>query len=162
MDTPLPEPDAGNGYRSKHAALLLASYRRLLGRDLLPPGASLPDTARELYCAPFVVLSHNSAADPLFTYANRAAQQLFAMPWPRIVGLPSRYSAEAPARDERKRLLERVGREGYIDDYQGVRIAATGARFLIRKATVWNLIDITGTVVGQAATFSEWTPLEPT
>lgn len=159
MDTPLPEPDDSNGHRSEHAALLLASYRRLLGRDLLPPGASPQDTARELYGAPFVVLSHDTAADPLFTYANRAAQRLFAMPWGTIIGLPSRYSAAAPARDERWRLLERVARDGYIDDYQGVRIASTGERFLIRNATVWNLIDAAGTIVGQAAAFGDWTPL---
>lgn len=153
------EPDATNDYRSDHAALLIGSYRRFVGRDLLAPGLAQQEMARALYRAPFVVLSHAKGADPAFTYANLAAQRLFAMPWREIVGLPSRYSAEAPARDERQRLLDRVAQDGYIDDYAGVRIARTGERFRIRNATVWNLVDADGHVVGQAATFSEWTPL---
>jgi hypothetical protein len=105
------------------------------------------------------VLSHDTAADPVFTYANLAAQRVFAMRWHQIVGMPSRYSAEAPVRDERQRLLDRVGRDGYIDDYSGVRIAGTGQRFAISNATVWNIVDAGGQVAGQAATFSDWTPL---
>ena len=153
------EPAAANDYRSEHVALLLRSHRRLTGRDLLAPAASPAATARALYHTPFVVLSHDTAADPVFTYANLAAQRVFAMRWHQIVGMPSRYSAEAPARDERQRLLERVSRDGYIDDYSGVRIAGTGQRFSIANATVWNLIGTDEQVVGQAATFSEWTPL---
>jgi hypothetical protein len=155
----LTAPDAANDYHAGHAALLLRSHRYLTGRDLLPPGATPAAAARALYCADFVVLSHNTEADPRFTYANRAAQRLFAMPWGKIVGLHSRYSAAAPVRDERQRLLERVARDGYIDDYSGVRIAATGARFLIAQATVWNLIGDDGAPAGQAASFARWTPL---
>jgi hypothetical protein len=33
---------------------------------------------------------------------------------------------------------------GFIDDYAGVRIARTGRRFLIQRATVWNLTDDQG------------------
>jgi len=161
MNHPPCEPDATNDYLGEQAALLIGSYRRLTGHDLLAATASFKDMARALYRAPFVVLSHDTNEDPLFTYANLAAQKLFAMPWEQIVGMPSRYSAEAPARDERQRLLDRVAEYGYIDDYQGVRVAQTGDRFLIRKATVWNLIDATGNKVGQAATFSAWQPLPP-
>ena len=153
------EPDAGNGYRADHALILLGSHRQLTGRDLLP--ASLPPAlaACELYHAPFVVLSHDTAADPLFTYANLAAQRAFEMPWREIVGLPSRYSAEPLQRDERQRLLERVASQGYIDDYQGVRISRTGKRFRVSNATVWNLSGEHGLPVGQAATFSAWDEL---
>ncbi|MBI4984729.1 MAG: MEKHLA domain-containing protein [Rhodocyclales bacterium] len=159
MIFPALEPAAGNGYRTEHAALLIGSYRRWLGRELLAPAATPEATAEALYRAPFVVLSHDTRADPVFTYANLTAQGLFAMPWTQIVGLPSRYSAEALARGERERLHERVAQHGYIDDYQGVRIASTGARFLIRQATVWNLVDAAGNKVGQAATFGAWEPL---
>lgn len=152
-------PDAANAYRAEHVALLLRSHRHFTGRDLLPPQPSPAAAAQALYHASFVVLSHDGDADPRFTYANLAAQRLFAMPWADIVGMPSRYSAEAPARDERQRLLERVVRDGYIDDYQGVRIARGGARFLIRAATVWNLVDEAGMLVGQAAAFADWTLL---
>jgi predicted DNA-binding protein (UPF0251 family) len=50
-----------------------------------------------------------------------------------------------------------VARQGYIDDYAGIRVSATGKRFLINRATVWNLLDATGNSLGQAAAFSEWT-----
>lgn len=153
-----PEPGLENGYLADHARLLIRSHRRLTGRDLIQPG---PQMARALYVAPFVVLSHSRDDDPVFTYANLAAQRLFAMAWDEIVGMPSRYSAEAPAREERQRLLERVAAHGYIDDYQGIRIARSGERFLIRRATVWSLQDESGAVVGQAAAFGEWTPLGP-
>lgn len=142
------------------ALLLLASHRRLTGRELLPPAATPELTARALYDAPFVVLAHDASADPLFTYANRAAQRRFAMTREQIVGLPSRLSAEPLVREERQRLLERVAAQGYIDDYRGVRIDARGRRFEIRRATVWNLLDAAGAVVGQAAAFSEWTELD--
>jgi PAS domain-containing protein len=153
------EPDEANQFLAAHAALLLSSYRRLTGRDLLPPD-SAPAAARALYHAPFAVLSHDGTADPAFTYANRTAQRLFEMPWSEIVGLPSRYSAEPLARDERQRLLQCVARQGYIDDYQGVRISRNGRRFLIRRATVWNLVAGEGSPAGQAATFSDWLPLD--
>lgn len=159
MDSPAPEPSPANGWRERHATLLIDSHRRLAGRELAVAGAIPEEKARHLYHAPFVVLSHDGTADPVFTYANLTAQRLFVLPWSRIVGMPSRFSAEVPARDERQRLLERVARFGYIDDYQGVRIASTGERFLIRRATVWNLVDADGGPVGQAACFAEWTPL---
>lgn len=136
---------------------LLQSHRRLTGRDLLPPGLAPAEAARALYHAPFVVLAHDTAADPLFIYANLAAQRLFELTREEIVGMPSRYSAEPLLREERQRLLERVARDGYIDDYRGVRVSRSGKRFLIGRATVWNLADGDGTPCGQAATFAEWT-----
>lgn len=143
-----------------YARLLLASHRSLTGRDLLPPALSIEAAADALLHAPFVVLAHNTAADPLFVYANLAAQKRFAMAQDEIIGLPSRYSAEPMARDERQRLLDRVAAQGYIDDYRGVRIAKNGKRFEVRNATVWNVIDDDGKVIGQAATFNEWVDLE--
>jgi hypothetical protein len=62
-------------------------------------------------------------------------------------------------RDERQRLLDRVTRSGIIDDYAGVRISASGRRFRIVNASVWNLTDDDGRPAGQAAAFSDWTPL---
>ncbi len=144
-----PEPAKANAYWPAHAALLLDSYRHWTGRELLEGDQS----ARALYHAPFAVLSHDSAADPCFTYANLAAQKLFEMSWPEIVGLPSRLSAEPLAQAERERLLARVTAQGYIDDYRGVRIARSGRRFTIQQATVWNLVNQDGVLLGQAACF---------
>ncbi len=156
----IPEPTSDNDWLAGHAMLLRTSYLRWTGKDLLAPGANAGQVAHALYHAPFVVLSHDTAADPCFTYANLTGQRLFEMPWSEIVGLPSRFSAEAPVREERERLLAQVATHGYIDDYQGVRVARSGRRFLIRSATVWNLVDAGGDKVGQAAAFSDWQTLE--
>jgi hypothetical protein len=62
-------------------------------------------------------------------------------------------------RDERQRLLDCVSRHGIIHDYAGVRISASGRRFRILNAEVWNLTDEDGRAAGQAAAFSDWAPL---
>ncbi|MDD5249599.1 MAG: MEKHLA domain-containing protein [Rhodocyclaceae bacterium] len=160
MSCDVPEPHDDNRHQADHALCLLRNYRRLTGRDLLPSSWAPAVAARELYHAPFVVLSHDAAADPLFTYANLAAQRAFEMPWRDIVGMPSRHSAEPLARAERQRLLERVADHGYIDDYEGVRISRSGKRFQVSNATVWNVSDADGLIIGQAATFAAWQPVD--
>lgn len=150
------EPCAANGWQAEHADLLLRCHRHWTGRALIDPGLPPQEAARALYHAAFVVLSHDTAADPRFTYANLTAQRLFELPWAEIVGLPSRYSAEPMLREERERLLERVAEHGFIDDYSGIRIAKSGLRFSIGAATVWNLFDEQGNPTGQAASFGDW------
>lgn len=39
------------------------------------------NAARRLFEAPFVVVSHNAAADPILTYGNRAALPLWETNW---------------------------------------------------------------------------------
>lgn len=150
----IPSPD--NSYQSNHAELLLSSYRSHLNRDLLIP--SIAEIGCALYEAPMVVLAHDTAADPIFFYGNLAAQQLFEIDWDELVRLPSRMPAEPVARKERQRLLDPVSRQGYIDNCSGVRIAKSGKRFLIERATVWNLLGRNGQVAGQAAAFEHWRP----
>ncbi len=83
--------------------------------------------------------------------------KLFEMDRHELIGMPSRYSAEAPDRAERARLLECVSRDGFIDDYSGVRISKSGRRFVIQQATVWNMLDAEGDGHhGQAAMFNSW------
>ena len=74
---------------------------------------------------------------------------------------PSRLTAEPMHRDERARLLERTCRDGYVDDYSGIRISQSGRRFRVEQAIVWNLVDAAGHLRGQALTFDTWTPLPP-
>ncbi|MCF3652329.1 MEKHLA domain-containing protein [Synoicihabitans lomoniglobus] len=160
-----PEPTAANEFLAVHVARLSESYTRLTGRDLRS-GVVWNSTggpaawAEALYHAPFVLLSHDTAADPIFNYANRTAQRLFELNWAEITKLPSRFSAEPVSREERARLMAEVTQRGFIDDYRGVRISSTGRRFNIERATVWNVVDERGEVTGQAATFANWTPLE--
>ena len=150
-------PSPANAFQLEHARLLLDSHRALLKRDLLVLPAM--EIGRALYEAPMVVLAHDTAADPVFFYGNLAAQQLFELDWNELVQLPSRFSAEPVARDERRRLLDLVTSQGFIDNYSGVRIAKSGRRFRIKQATVWNLLGHDGQVLGQAAAFDHWTPV---
>lgn len=138
-------------------ALIASSYARLTGRQLVPPDA---EPASALWAADRVIVAHGTGSDPVFFYGNRLALALFEMSAADFICLPSRLSAEPLLREERLRLLERVSRCGYIEDYAGVRISSTGKRFRIEQATVWNLIDTAGNLHGQAATFRHWAVLD--
>jgi tRNA(adenine34) deaminase len=151
-----PERGIDNGYLADHVELLRRSLRHWTGRDLVASGLAPPEAARQVYEAPFVVLSHSADADPVLTYGNRAALALFDLTWDELTRMPSRLTAEAPDREERARLLARVDTMGYIDDYAGIRVSRTGRRFRIEGATVWNLVDADGRCCGQAATFAHW------
>jgi hypothetical protein len=142
--------------RDPRLALIADSYARLLGQPLVDAQDDLADA---LWRAPRVIVAHGTEADPVFFYGNRLALQAFDMDFASFTRLPSRYSAEPLAREERARLLARVTRDGFIDDYAGVRISAGGRRFRIEQAVVWNLVDRAGRHHGQAATFSHWLPL---
>lgn len=140
--------------------LILDNYRRLLGSDLV--AVSDPAQAVEvLFEAPCVVLAAYGefGTDHRFHYANRAGLERFESTWEELIGLPSSLSAEPVCREERRRLLDEVGRRGYIDNYAGVRISRRGRRFRILRAVVFNLLDERGGYVGQAATFAEWEEL---
>ncbi len=139
---------------------ILDSYERLVGHQLIERLGSEADQAEALFTAPFVVVSHGTEVDPLLNYANAAALQLWKISISTLLETPSRMTAEAMHRDERAELLERTTRDGYVDDYRGIRIATDGQRFLIDRATVWNLTDKSGHYAGQAATFDQWTTLD--
>lgn len=135
-------------------SLIPESFERLTGRPLL--GATGMELAEALWRAPRVIVAHGTEADPVFFYGNEQALACFEMSFEDFTRLPSRYSAEPLAREERARLLTRVSRDGFIDDYAGVRISATGKRFRIEQAVVWNLVDLEGRCHGQAASFDRW------
>jgi len=125
----------------------------VLNQDIL--GIERSDLAE----LPTAVVAHGIQDDPVFCYGNHLALELFELDFAAFTALPSRYSAEPLAREERAALLERVSRFGFIDDYAGVRISSSGRRFRIRNATVWNLMDEAGQYRGQAAAFSDWSPV---
>lgn len=150
MTGAIDQPDLDEQQRQR-LALIADSFLRLTGQALLDD-----PTPERLWNAPCVIVAHGNEADPVFFYGNRMALEVFAMDFAGFTRLPSRYSAEPLERDERARLLERVGRDGFIDDYAGVRISASGQRFRIMQAVVWNLIDEQGVCHGQAASFDHW------
>ena len=100
-----------------------------------------------------VVLCHDTSADPFFVYANRAAEALWQR---RLVGTPSRLTAPPDARAERATAL----RSGLVvRGYSGERVSASGRRFRILDATVWDVVDEHGVQRGQAATFVRTEPV---
>lgn len=144
----------------RHTQRMLDSYARWLGAELSPRVGTPAEQALALFEAPFVVVSHDTSPDPVLNYGNRTALGLWEMDVETLRQTPSRLTAEPLHREERARLMERTTREGFVDDYQGIRISRTGRRFRIERAIVWNLLDEQGTYCGQAATFSAWIPLE--
>jgi hypothetical protein len=107
-----------------------------------------------MWDAPHAIVAHGIESDPIFFFGNRVALAAFETDAAAFTALPSRLSAEAPQRGERQLLLDRVSQDGFIDDYAGLRISATGRRFRIERAIVWNLVDAKGVRHGQAATFA--------
>jgi hypothetical protein len=130
--------------------LLVGSYLRTVGKPLISPNHDLKWLYND---APFAVVAHNTTADPIFVYANTAAQRCFEYGWDEFTTLPSRLSAELPNRTNRQHLLERVARDGFASRYRGERIAKSGRRFWIDSGVIWQLAGPDGEPRGQAATF---------
>ena len=139
-----------------HTQIMLDSFRFYVGRELIARTGQAEDDARVLFEAPFVVVSHGTQDDPILNYGNQTALTLWEMDIPTLTSMPSRLTAEPMHRDERAQLMTRAARDGFVDDYRGIRITSSGKRFLIEQAIIWNLIDGHGQRLGQAATFSEW------
>lgn len=149
-------PTENNNFLSEHVTLMSNSYRKLLGKDLISENHTHETLAEALFYAPVVVVSHNTAADPVFNYANLKALALFGFSWEEFTRLPSRLSAEPIHQFERDKLLAEVSQKGFLNCYQGVRLTKMGQGFLIKNAVVWNLSDSEGCFAGQAARFEEW------
>jgi MEKHLA domain len=136
--------------------LLLDSYEKLLGRQIIPRNESDLEQAKALFFAPFAVVSHGKEDDPILNYGNQTALALWEMNWEDFIHTPSRLTAEPVNREERQQMLLQAAKQGFIDNYRGIRISRTKKRFLIEKAIVWNLEGDRSQLIGQAATFSEW------
>ena len=139
---------------------ILDSYARWIGTELIPRESAGSDAER-LFEAPFVVVAHGTQSDPILDYGNRIALDLWETDLETFLTIPSRRTAQPMHRGERAEMLRRTREQGYIDDYQGIRISTTGQRFRIDRATVWNLRAAGGEYAGQAAMFSDWVMTEP-
>lgn len=155
--SPVVAPFLADAATLARCRILCDSFTRLLGRPLLP-GLPVDDRAlgQALYDAAPVIVSHGVEADPVFWFANRTAQRLWELDWQHFTRMPSRQSVAADEHEDREELLRRAREHGYIDDYRGVRVSASGRRFRIEGVVLWNLDDAQGRRVGQAATFSQW------
>jgi hypothetical protein len=140
-----------------HSQLLLRSFHHWLKRDLIPLGCNPLTNAHHLFHAPFALVSGGTEPDQILNYGNATALELWAMDWLTFTQTPSRQTAEPMHQAARAAFLQQVREHGYIENYAGVRISATGRRFRIEQATVWNLVNDAGDYAGQAAMFSSWT-----
>ena len=141
--------------------LLLDSFQDRTGSQLCVRERDPEEQARSLFLASYVVVSHGTETEPIFSYGNQAALDLWETDFDTLLAMPSSRSAEPVHRKERTRMLEQASRRGMIDDYTGIRVSSLGNRFRIERAIIWELRDSTGRRRGQAATFSRWTPLSP-
>ncbi|EIC30853.1 MULTISPECIES: MEKHLA domain-containing protein [Methylomicrobium] len=152
-------PSEENCYQASHAGLIIQSYQLLLGRELIPGISADPNSAETLFRAPIAVISHDTAPDPVFNYANLQALALFEMSWEEFTRMPSRFSAAQAEWAEREKLLTSVKAHGFVYPLQGVRASKTGKRFEVHDGAVWNLIDAGRQYRGQAACFFAWESL---
>ena len=157
-----PRCPGGGSPDAATSAMLLESFNRITGRPLAPAGLGAGEAAQWLYeDAPFCILAHDTAADPRFFYANKAAQRCFEYSWAEFIRLPSRLSAEAPDRAERQAFLDRVARDGFAEGYDGLRVSRSGRRFFIKNTTLWQLVDHRGALLGQGAMIPAWQDAAP-
>lgn len=155
-----------------HCLALLDSYRRAVGKPLLPPGGTVAAAPDALFNAPFVVVSHGTEQQPIFNYGNAAALNLFGLSWEAFTALESRRSAapdDAAVQADRAAALAAAASTGVTRDYAGVRVTASGRRFRIEGATLWRVAlaagrgeesEQRGGTLGAAATFGAVTWLD--
>ena len=141
-------------------ALLLQSHQEVFHRPLLASNGEEPSSLRlrcqELFACGFPVLAHTNAADPLLSYGNAAALQLWETHWAELIGMPSRLTAPPSERNERHQALGQAKQREAIEGYRGIRISRKGHRFMINNGRIWTLRDDENRPVGQAACFSDW------
>ncbi|KAJ3316308.1 hypothetical protein HDU76_001902 [Blyttiomyces sp. JEL0837] len=118
------------------------------------------EIADTVYNHPIPILTHSgtptSNHDPIFTFANKQALSLFSYPPSTFLQTPSRLSAPPTSRESREQFMKSVAEKGFIQDYQGIRVRSDGSRFKLLDARVWNVLDETGNIVGQAAELVKW------
>ena len=141
---------------ARHELLLAQTFRAVTGRQLVQGrDIATPEEARAcVWGAPFCILSHGIEPSPVMNYGNAAALAAFELSWDQLIQLESTKTAPPMRREERENLLVRVRKNGYIENYSGIRVSSTGKLFTIEKAIVWELhCPETGDRLGQAATF---------
>ena len=150
-----------NEQRQRHLERVLSSYQKWTNRKWHHLDQSgTQQWHKSIFFAPKVLLSHDTSNDPIFNYGNQVALQLFEVSFDELTAMPSRLSAEPLLQEEREKLIQSVREYGYTDDYHGIRISSSGRRFYIPKATVWNVLDEQNQIIGQAASFENWTFLK--
>ena len=68
----------------------------------------------------------------------------------QVIGKPSTMTAPESEQKERNELLNQVNSHGFIENYNGIRVASDGKLFQIKDATIWNIDDEKSQKIGQA------------
>lgn len=140
-----------------YSLLLMQSFERYAKQPLLANASDHSgELSKQLYHAPFVLVSHDTQDDPVFRYANQMAQELWRMDWQTITRMPSRLTARPDAQADRERLLCEARENGCVKNYSGVRVTSDGKLFFISETILWNVEDESGKRYGQAAMFTQW------
>jgi MEKHLA domain len=108
--------------------ILLDSYCQLIGKDLIDRNQSPNIQAEMLYQVPFVVVSHGIETDPVLNYGNQIALDLWEMDWTMFTQTLSRSTAEPANQAAREVMMAQVLRQGFVENYCGVRISSDGLR----------------------------------
>lgn len=134
-----------------HSQCLLNSFQHWVGRSLWTVSGSPLEQAQQLFEAPFPVVSHNTADDPIFNYGNRKALMQFNYPWEAFIEIPSRCVAPPVEQAERSQFLARSRAQGWSQNYCGTRFDRLGNSFVFHNCILWNVLDESGQYRGQAA-----------
>lgn len=105
-----------------------------------------------------IVLAHGTELDPILRVGNQAALKLWEMDEQQFLCTPSRKTAEPDNQEKRQELLKQTQKDGFVENYHGIRISSSGRKFRIEKVTIWNVLDLRGKgqLIGQGATFRDW------
>ena len=158
----LPGPE--NGWQGDHIARLMAAFARVTGRDLvaelgLDTGIDPGALGRSAWEGDFALLSHRGDGQATLNYGNRFALALWEMDWAVFTATPSVATAPPVDVPERGAMMEEVARSGFVGNYTGRRVSATGKLFTIDDGMIWRLLDAKGEAFGVAATFRKITRL---
>ena len=140
----------------KHVTLIIESYERICKKSFPIPGSKSNPLESVHHSSEYAIVSHGLQKDPIFNYANLAAQKLWKLSWEEFIQLPSKQSAKPDKIAKRELLLKEAFLKGYVENYEGTRIDKNGKEFFIKNVTLWNLMDKNGIMHGQAALFNEW------
>jgi hypothetical protein len=93
---------------------VLESHVALTGEHLIPPGP-IEERVSALFDAPFVALAHDASPEPIYSFGNAKALQLWEMSFEELTVMPSSRCAEPMHRDEREQFLSEVAAKGFAD-----------------------------------------------
>jgi len=142
--------------KPEHVKLLLDSYKKFVKKELINRSGNIKTDFERIEKADFIVVSHNGANDPILNYGNYAALKTWELGWDDFTKTPSRKTAELDLREKRQEMLAIAHENGFFDNYEGIRVSATGKRFMIKNAVIWNVVNEGGDKIGQAATFNDF------